>query len=155
MKEHIQYMRAALEEAKKALPCGDVPIGAVIVKEGRIIAAGYNMREQKQCAVAHAEIVAIQNACEKLGNWQLPGCSMYVTVEPCPMCAGALLNARIKQVFFGAYQENTGAVGSKFNLFYDFVWDNPVAFRGGILEAECALLVRTFFEDLRSASERK
>lgn len=144
-----EYMRIAIEEAKKALLCGDVPVGAVIVKNGEVIAKGHNMREKNKSATAHAEIVAIERACEYLGSRKLGGCRMYVTLEPCPMCAGAILMSEISYVYFGAYEEKYGAAGSVFNLYYDFKFPKSVKFRGGIMHKECAAQLTEFFEKKR------
>ena len=143
------FMEYAVEEAKKAAESGDVPVGAVIVKDGEIIASGYNMREKNTSATAHAEILAIESACKKLGTRDLTSCRMYVTLEPCPMCAGAILISGISHVYFGAYEEKYGAAGSVFNLYYDYVFPKTVKFRGGIMEKECAALLKDFFEKLR------
>lgn len=149
MEQHTQFMRLALAEAEKALSHQDVPVGAVVVRDGKVLGAGHNMREYKKSACAHAEILAIQAACRALEDWQLNGCELYVTLEPCPMCAGAILNARISRVYFGAYEEKYGAVGSRLNLYYDHVFPHQVSFRGGILEDECARLLQTFFTGIR------
>lgn len=142
-------MLVAIEEAKKSVLSGDVPVGAVIVKNGEIIAQAHNMREAEHSAVAHAEIRAIENACKNLKTRRLSDCKMYVTLEPCPMCAGAILMSGINCVYFGAYEENYGALGSQFNLFYDFNMGGKVNFRGGIMEDECSLLMKKFFKELR------
>ena len=114
MKE--KYMRRAMNYARKAAQKGEVPVGAVIVKDGMIIASGYNKREEKKNALMHAEMIAIDRACRKLGAWRLEDCELYVTLEPCPMCAGAVANARIKKVYFGAYDTKMGAVSSVIDL---------------------------------------
>ncbi|MBQ3053485.1 MAG: nucleoside deaminase [Clostridia bacterium] len=142
-------MKKALKCAEKSLKTCDVPVGAVIVKDNKIIATGYNTREKNRNALCHAEINAINNACKTLSCWRLEGCEMYVTLEPCPMCAGAILQSKISKVYFGAYEEKFGAVGSKFNLFYDYKFNFDVKFRGGILEEESSLLLKTFFENIR------
>ncbi len=145
-----RFMTLAIEEAKKAAACGDVPVGAVIVRDNQVIATGYNMREASESAVAHGEIAAIEKACRVLGSRSLKGCSIYVTLEPCPMCAGAILMAELDTVYFGAYEEKFGAVGSVFNLYYDYTLPRTVNFRGGIMEEECSKLLNDFFKDLRS-----
>ena len=142
------FMAVALEEARKCLQSGDVPVGAVIVKDGAVIARGRNRREQQGDAVLHAEIEAIRNACAVLGGWRLSGCSMYVTLEPCPMCAGAIINSRIDSVFFGAYDLKGGAVDSVVRLF-DLPFNHHVEYYGGICEIQCADILSEFFSDKR------
>ncbi len=144
-----KFMREALKEAHKAFDKAEVPIGAVIVRDGKVIARGHNLREVKNQACAHAEILAIEKACKKLKAWRLENCDMYVTLEPCAMCAGAILNARIKNLYIGAMEPKFGAVGSKLNLFKDFVFNHTVNVETGILEAECVQLVQEFFRKLR------
>lgn len=148
MKQEI-FMQEAIEQAKKALPSGDVPVGAVIVKGGEIIGRGYNMREKNNLATAHAEIVAIEDACKNIGFARLDGATMYVTLEPCPMCAGAIAQSRLDKVVFGAYDEKAGAVGSVFNLYYDFKFAHIPKFCGGVMKEQCAALLDQFFETLR------
>lgn len=142
-------MQQAIEQAKLAAQEGEVPVGAVIVKNGEVIACGYNSREKTALATGHAEIMAIENACKKQGSPFLTGCDIYVTLEPCPMCAGAIFQARMNKVYFGAYEDNSGAVGSVFNLFYDFNLPNMVLFEGGVLEKECGRLLTDFFKEKR------
>lgn len=142
-------MREAIKQAKKAASIGETPIGAVIVREGKIIARGYNKRETKKNALLHAEVIAINKACKKLGGWRLPECDMYVTLEPCPMCAGAIVNARIENVYFGAYDKKSGCAGSKTNLFESGLFNHDVNVAGGILEKECASILTDFFKNLR------
>ena len=141
-------MAAALEEAAAAKQKGEVPVGAVIVKDGKIIAKGHNMREEKQNALSHAEIEAINNACKALGDWRLDGCEMYVTLEPCPMCTGAVINARIKTLVFGAYDPKAGSVDSVVNLC-TYPYNHRPEIYGGIMEDECLKILREFFEKLR------
>jgi len=142
------YMKEALALAIKAGEEGEVPVGAVIVKDGEIIARGRNMREQKQNALSHAEIEAINSACKKLGSWRLDGCELYVTLEPCPMCTGAIINARIKTVIFGAYDLKAGSMDSVVNLC-DYPYNHKVEVYGGIMEDECREVLEKFFKNLR------
>ena len=144
-----KYMLLALEEAKKAYEKEEVPIGAVIVKADKVIAKAHNLREIKKQATAHAEILAIEKACKKLGAWRLEDCDMYVTLEPCPMCAGAIMNARIKNVYIGTKEPRSGAVGSKINLFEDGVYNHKVNYCFGMLESECQKIMKDFFKQLR------
>ncbi len=141
-------MLEALKEAKIAFDCCEVPVGAVIVKDGKIIARGHNMREQKQNALSHAETEAINNACKKLGSWRLDECELYVTLEPCPMCTGAIINARIKTLVFGAFDSAAGCVDSVINLC-DYPLGHKVEVYAGICEDECKALLQEFFKNLR------
>lgn len=144
-----KYMKEALKEAKKAYDIEEVPIGAVIVKDGKIIARGHNMREMKKQACAHAEIIAIEKACKKLDAWRLNDCEMYVTLEPCPMCAGAIMNARIKKLYIGAMEPKFGAVGSKVNLLEDIKFNHDVEVEKGVLKEECSKYIKDFFKERR------
>lgn len=144
-----KYMKEALKEAQKAYKKLEVPVGAIIVKDGKIIARAHNLKETKNDTTKHAEILAIEKASKKLGNWRLIECEMYVTLEPCPMCAGAIVNSRIKKVNIGAMDEKTGACGSKLNLLQDFNFDTKVDMESGILENECRELLQKFFVTLR------
>ena len=144
-----KFMREALKEAGKAFNKAEVPIGAVIVKDGKVIARGHNLREVRNQACAHAEILAIEKACKKLKAWRLENCDMYVTLEPCAMCAGAILNARIKNLYIGAMEPKFGAVGSKLNLFKDFVFNHTVNVETSILEDDCVQVIQDFFRKLR------
>ena len=143
-----EFMYKALNLANMALKEGEVPVGAVIVKNGEIIAEGRNMRETKQNALSHAEIEAINNACKALKSWRLDDCEMYVTLEPCPMCAGAIINARIKTLIFGAFDLKAGSVDSVVNLM-NYPYNHKVEVYGGILEDECQKPLKEFFERLR------
>lgn len=143
-----KFMQEALLLAKEAAECGEVPVGAVIVKNGEIIAKGRNMREQKQNALSHAEIEAINNACKVLGSWRLDDCELYVTLEPCPMCAGAIINSRIRTLIFGAYDAKMGSIDSIVNLC-DYPYNHKVEVYGGICEDECLKILKDFFEKLR------
>ena len=143
-----KFMREALNLAKIAASEGEVPVGAVIVKDGKIIAKGKNEREKKQNALSHAEIEAINNACKELGSWRLDGCEMYVTLEPCPMCAGAIINARIKTLIFGAYDSKMGSIDSVINLC-DYPYNHKVEVYGGICEDKALAVLQDFFKDLR------
>lgn len=144
-----KYMKEALKEAQKAYKKLEVPVGAIIVKDGKIVARAHNLKETKNNTTKHAEILAIEKASKKLGNWRLIDCEMYVTLEPCPMCAGAIVNSRIKKVNIGAMDEKTGACGSKLNLLQDFNFDTKVDMESGILENECRKLLQKFFVALR------
>ena len=144
-----RFMLAALDEAKKAFDDGEVPVGAVIVRNGEVIAVGRNRRETGKNALYHAELEAIDNACKALGGWRLPGCSLYVTLEPCPMCAGAIVNARIERVVFGAYDKKAGSVRTLVRLF-DLPYNHRPEVSGGCREDECAALLSEFFRKLRN-----
>lgn len=143
-----KFMRHAIRRAEAAEALGEVPIGAVIVKDGKIISSGKNMRETKTNALLHAEITAIDRACKKLGAWRLCDCTLYVTLEPCPMCAGAIINSRIKRVVFGAYDKKAGAFGSVMDI-NSFPLNHKCEVRSGVLEDECASLLSDFFRELR------
>ncbi len=145
-----KYMKKAIEQAKKAYDKLEVPVGAVIVKDGKIIARAFNQKETKYDTTKHAEILAIQKASKKLKSWRLLDCEMYVTLEPCPMCAGAIIQSRIKKVYYGVADEKTGAVGSKLNLFRDFTFNHKVEFENSILEKECKEILQNFFKELRT-----
>ena len=141
-------MKTALDYAQKAFDLGEVPVGAVIVKNGKIVGTGYNMRATKQNALSHAEIGAINNACKTLGTWRLDGCEMYVTLEPCPMCTGAIINARIKTVIFGAFDSKMGCMDSVINLC-DYPFNHKPEIYAGICEDECKEILQKFFQKLR------
>ena len=145
-----EYMNRAIELAEIAYSLGEVPVGAVVVRktDGEIVGEGYNLRESKKNALAHAEIAAINNACKKLGGWRLPNCSIYVTLEPCPMCCGAIINARIDEVYFGAFDVKSGSAQSVQQMFsLPYNW-KPVVM-GGIMEERCSKLLSDFFRELR------
>lgn len=146
--EREDYMRAALALAKEAFDDGEVPVGAVVVRRGEIVGSGRNRREKAKNALCHAEIEAIDAACRRLGGWRLWECELYVTLEPCPMCAGAIVNARIPQIYFGAYDPKNGCCGSVADVLNLENGFHPAA-EGGILEAECAALLSGFFKRLR------
>ncbi len=148
--DHEDYMRLALDEARAAMAEGEVPVGCVIVDEnGAIVGRGRNRREKDRSALAHAEIEAIDEACRSLEDWRLSGCSLYVTLEPCPMCAGAIINARVPKLFYGAKESVSGACGSVLNLFMEPFGHSP-AIVGGVLEDECRSLMTDFFKGLRA-----
>lgn len=146
------YMRQALKLAKEAAAAGEVPVGCVIVRNGEIIAGGRNRREERQATASHAEMEAIARANRVLGSWRLDECELYVTLEPCPMCAGAIVNARIPRVFYGARDEVMGACGGVTNLFMEPFPSRP-ALVGGILKDECQAVLAEFFDDLRRRKE--
>ena len=143
-----KFMKEALLEAKAAAECGEVPVGAVIVKDGEIISRGRNRREEKQNALSHAELEAINSACKALHSWRLDNCELYVTLEPCPMCTGAIINARIKTVIFGAYDIKMGSMDSVINLC-DYPYNHKPEIYGGICEEECGLVLQEFFRKIR------
>jgi tRNA(adenine34) deaminase len=146
-----KYMQKALLEAKKAYVKGEVPVGAVIVHDDKIIGRGYNKREELNDALAHAEIIAIKRACKRMKNWRLSGATIYVTLEPCPMCAGALVNARIKRLVFGATDPKAGAAGSVMDVVQNDKLNHRMEVTGGVLEDSCRQLLQQFFNDLRQS----
>ena len=149
MENDIKFMREVLALAKKAAELGEVPVGAVVVNsEGIAIADAYNLRENKKSVSAHAEIIAIEQACRKLGDWRLSGCTLYVTLEPCPMCAGAIVNSRISRVVFGAYDMQAGCCGSVIN-FNAYPFNHAFEIEGGVLKDECSAILADFFKNKR------
>ncbi|RDW15274.1 tRNA-specific adenosine deaminase [Oceanobacillus arenosus] len=144
-----KFMRAAIEEAMKAEKIDEVPIGAVIVYQDEIVASGYNIRETSQTTLSHAELIAIQEANQKMGSWRLEDCTLYVTLEPCPMCAGAIVQSRIKRVVFGAPDPKAGCAGTLMNLLDESRFNHQVELTSGILTEECAMLLTNFFRELR------
>ncbi len=146
------FMERAWMQACAAARADEVPIGAVIVKDGVIVARAHNMKEHYGCANEHAEIVAIRRACKKLGDWRLEGCDIYVTLEPCPMCAGALIQARIEHIYFGAYDPKAGCCGSLYNLPQDTRFNHRCAVEGGILQEQCARILSDYFRSKRRKS---
>ena len=149
-----KFMKEALKEAKKAYNKLEVPVGAVIVKDRQIIARAHNLKETKYDTTKHAEILAIQKASKKLKSWRLLDCTMYVTLEPCSMCAGAIINSRIKKVYIGAKDAKTGACGSVLNLFDDFKFNHKVEYEIGILKNECEAILKNFFKILREEKKK-
>lgn len=148
-----KFMEIALEEAKKAKDIQEVPIGAVIVKDHEVIAKGYNIRETTQTTLSHAELIAINEANKKIGSWRLEDCTLYVTVEPCPMCAGAILQSRMKRVVFGAYDPKSGSAATIINLLQIEAFNHQVEVTGGILKVECQTLLKNFFKELRKKNQ--
>ena len=146
-----KFMKAAIKEAEKAEKEDEVPIGAVIVKDGKIIARAHNTTEKTQDATCHAEIIAVKKACGKLKSWRLDGAEIYITVEPCAMCAGAIANARIKKVYFGAYERKSGCAESKYPVLSDSGLNHSAEFVGGIMEETCAKLLKNYFKQKRAA----
>ena len=155
MTEQEKFMKEALKEAKKAYNKLEVPVGAVIVKNGKIIARGYNQKETKTDTTKHAEILAIQKASKKLNSWRLENCEMYVTLEPCSMCAGALIQSRIKKVYIGTMDYKTGACGSVLNLLKDFKFNHIVEVEDGVMQQECEEILKNFFKELRKSKKKK
>lgn len=149
MQEQEMFMKEALKEAKKAYDKEEIPVGAIIVKNNKIIARAYNKKEEKMDTTKHAEILAIQKASKKLKSWRLTDCDMYVTLEPCSMCAGALIQSRIRKVFIGAMDPKTGACGSVLNLLEDYKFNHKVQIESGIMEKECESILKEFFKYLR------
>ncbi len=147
--DHEYYMKEAYEEALKAYEIGEVPIGCVIVHEGAILARGYNQRNSKKNVLWHAEIIAINEACAIIGDWRLEGCTLFVTVEPCPMCAGAIVQARISEVIFGTKNRKAGCAGSILNLFDQPGFNHRVSYTEGILQEACTELMSGFFKRFR------
>ncbi len=149
-----EFMKEALKEAKKAYRKLEIPVGAVIVKNGEIIAKAHNKKESKKDTTKHAEILAIQEASKKLDNWRLMDCEMYVTLEPCPMCAGAIIQSRIKKVYIGTMDEKTGACGSVLNLLKDYKFNHEVEVEIGIMQKDCEELLKQFFKELRELKRK-
>jgi len=149
-KKDIKYMKEAVKEARKALKIDEVPVGAVIVHNDEIIGRGHNLKEKMGDPVSHAEIIAIKEAANFLGDWRLLDCELYVTIEPCPMCAGAILQARIKRVIYGADDKKSGAVNSLYNLLNDKRLNHRVEVKKGILAGEIKKIMKTFFKNLRT-----
>lgn len=146
-----KFMKAALKCAQKAFDDGEVPIGAVVVADGKIISRGHNRRTKKQIATAHAEIEAIEKACKKLKSWRIPECELYVTLEPCPMCMGAMLNARIKKVYFGAYEAKGRSMTEQ--LAASNLLNHKIEVEGGMMQEECASILSEFFSQMRERTK--
>ncbi|WP_343752179.1 tRNA adenosine(34) deaminase TadA [Lentibacillus halophilus] len=144
------FMHEAIKQANKAKAINEVPIGAVIVREGQVIAAGYNIRETSRTTLSHAELIAIRKANQVIGSWRLEDCTLYVTLEPCPMCAGAIVQSRIKRVVYGAPDPKAGCAGTLMNLLDEEQFNHRAAVVSGVLETECSLLLTDFFRNLRS-----
>ena len=149
MTQEERYMKEAMKQAKRAYAIGDVPIGCVIVYEDKIIARGYNKRNKNKTTLAHAELLAMAKASKKLGDWRLEGCTMYVTLEPCQMCAGAIVQARISKVVIGSMNPKVGCAGSIINLLQMKQFNHQVEMETGILEEECSEMLSQFFKELR------
>lgn len=150
-----KYMRAAIVQAKKASAIGEVPIGCVIVYEDKIIARGYNRRTIDKNVLSHAEINAIKKACKIMGDWRLEGCTMYVTLEPCPMCAGAIVQARIPRVVIGCMNQKAGCAGSILDMLHEDRFNHQAETEIGVLEEECSLMMKNFFKELREKKKQK
>ncbi|MDK2967769.1 tRNA adenosine(34) deaminase TadA [Lacrimispora sp.] len=150
-----KYMRQAVTQAKKAGAAKEVPIGCVIVFEDKVIARGYNRRTTDKNVLSHAEITAIRKACKKLGDWRLEDCTMYVTLEPCPMCAGAIVQARMKKVVIGCMNPKAGCAGSVLDLFHQSGFNHQVEMESGVLGEECSQMMKKFFKELRDSKKQK
>lgn len=153
MENHEKFMQEALKEAMKAYELKEIPIGAVIVRNGEIVGRGHNLKETLKDATLHAEINAIKDACKNLGGWRLPGCTMYVTLEPCSMCAGALVNARVEKLVIGARDLKTGACGSVLNIVQMEKLNHQIEICFGVLEEECSSILSQFFLELRKSKK--
>ena len=151
MEDKIKFMKEALKRAKKGLAQGEVPVGAVIVHEGKVVSSGYNRRTRTQTAISHAEIYAIDRACKKFGSWRLPECDLYVTLEPCPMCLGAALNARVRKIYFGAYEQKGRSMTEE--LAASNLLNHTLEVEGGVLEEECSALLSGFFREMRGRTK--
>lgn len=149
------FMGLALEEAKKAADIGEIPIGAVLVQDGEVIATAHNMRETWQDATAHAEVIVIQEACKKLKRWRLSGCTLYVTVEPCPMCSGAIVNGRVERVVYGCPDVKAGGAESIFNIITNPNLNHEATVISGVREEECANVMKNFFKLRREQNKAK
>lgn len=155
LQEKEFFMREALKEAQKAYDQAEVPIGAVVVLNGEIIGRGHNLREKEQDATLHAEIKAIRQANQHLGSWRLEDCELFVTLEPCPMCSGAMILARMKKVIFGAFDPKAGTAGTFMNLLQDSRFNHQVEVEQGALEEECQEILRSFFKGLRERNKKR
>ena len=155
MTQDEKYMKEAIRQAEKAAAIGDVPIGCVIVFEDKIIARGYNQRNKRKTTLAHAELLAIQKASRKMEDWRLEGCTMYITLEPCQMCAGAIVQARIPRVVLGAMNPKAGCAGSILNLLEMAEFNHQVQLETGVLGEECSALMKTFFKELREKQKMR
>ncbi len=153
MEEKEKFMRAALRRAKKGMSQGEVPVGAVIVYEGKVISSGYNRRAATQLASSHAEMYAIDRACRKFKSWRLPECDLYVTLEPCPMCMGAALNARVRKIYFGAYEQKGRSMTAE--LAGSNLLNHTLEVEGGVLEKECSELLSGFFRSMRARTRKE
>lgn len=149
------FMKEAIKEAKKAYQKNEVPVGAVVVKNNEIVARGHNIKETKKDTTKHAEIIAIQKASKKMNAWRLEDCTMYVTLEPCTMCAGAIIQARLKRLIIGTMDKKTGACGSVLNLIDDYEFNHKVELKTGIMETECRQIMKDFFKELREIKKIK
>lgn len=149
-----EFMLEALAEAQKSYEIGEVPVGAVVVKDGEIVGQGHNLCETDKNALRHAELIAIDEACTRLGGWRLWQCDLYVTLEPCPMCTGAIINSRIKRVVFGAFDKKAGSCASVVNLF-ELPYNHKPELISGVMENECAELLSRFFKELREHKSKK
>ncbi len=152
--EDEKYMKEAIRQAKKALALNEVPIGCVIVHEGKIIGRGYNRRMTDHTTLAHAEILAIRKACRKMGDWRLENCRIYITLEPCPMCAGAIVQARIPEVIIGCMNPKAGCAGSVLDLLHQEGFNHRCEVKTGILGEECSRMMRSFFKELREKEKQ-
>ncbi|WP_339181268.1 tRNA adenosine(34) deaminase TadA [Oceanobacillus sp. FSL W7-1293] len=150
-----KYMAAALQEARRAWMLNEVPIGAVVVKDGEIIGRGFNLRESMQTTLTHAELLAIQDANQKVGSWRLEDCTLYVTLEPCPMCAGAIVQSRVKRVVYGASDPKAGCAGTLMNLLEEPRFNHQVEVKSGVLEPQCSTVLKNFFKELRQKKNEK
>lgn len=153
MEEKEKFMKAALRRAKKGMLQGEVPVGAVIVYEGKVISSGYNRRAATQLASSHAEMYAIDRACRKFKSWRLPECDLYVTLEPCPMCMGAALNARVRKIYFGAYEQKGRSMTAE--LAGSNLLNHTLEVEGGVLEKECSELLSGFFRSMRARTRKE
>lgn len=153
--DHVFFMKEALREAEKAEQLGEVPIGAVLVRNGEIIARGFNLRETNQDPLAHAEIIAIQDAAKRLRSWRLVDCTLYVTLEPCPMCAGAIIQSRIPLVVYGTADPKAGCAGTLMNLLNDERFNHQTEIVSGVLEEECSEILKQFFRRLREEKKKQ
>lgn len=154
MSENEKYMREAIKQARKAYAIGEVPIGCVIVYEGKIIGRGYNRRTIDKNPLAHAELIAIKKASKKMGDWRLEDCTLYVTLEPCQMCSGAIVQARMKKVVVGCMNPKAGCAGSILNLLQVEQFNHQVELETGVLQEECSLMMKSFFKELRKAKQK-